>query len=257
MLTIAGLGYDSDAFHSISSLDNASQRFHESNGIDFVQIKLKSLILEHGVQDLFGVALVHRHFDLEEGTILVEKDMVTAPWRYNNSFAKFGGTIVPNSWFCSEGTVQPYEFCFVPSSKSRPAKLEEHSSFVKDFFETITSHRLGRFIGLRRLSGMESPEMLECTEGNVNIMFRSDEVSLLISPLVRHLADVPRLTPSTFKTDARQCGSSTVSHHTACIDACVRTRGVWRTQTIIISTRIKPSSYRYVIRYIFSPSETF
>lgn len=176
--------YDAIAFHSISSLHDADKHFRGKNGRSFVETKLKSLILQHGVANLFGVALVHRHFDLEEGTILVEKDMVTAPWKCDNSFAKHGGRIIPISWFCKDGRPCPYEFGFFPYSTADPPKLEEHASFVQAFFAAVNLHDLGNSIGLRCLSGHESTGMLECTEGKVNIMFPSNEVRSLTSSLV-------------------------------------------------------------------------
>ncbi|KAJ5117322.1 hypothetical protein N7448_010954 [Penicillium atrosanguineum] len=168
--------YDSTAFHGILSLHDADKQFRSKSGLSFVQTKLKSLILQHGVANLFGVALVHRHFDLEEGTILVEKDMVTAPWKCDNSFAKHGGKIIPISWLCKEGRPRPYEFGFFSYSKEDPSGLEGHASFVEAFFDTINLHGLADSVGLRRLTGHESGGMLECTEGKVNIMFPSNEV---------------------------------------------------------------------------------
>lgn len=173
--------YDPTAFHGISSLHDANKHFQSKNGLSLVETKLKSLILQHGVSNLFGVALVHRHFDLEDGTILVEKDMVTAPWKYDDSFTKHGGRIVPISWFLKEGRPYSYEFGFFPYSKTDPPKLEQHASFVEAFFDTVNLHGLDNFVGLRRLSGHESTGMLECTEGKVNIMFSSNEVRSFIS----------------------------------------------------------------------------
>ncbi|KAJ6021255.1 hypothetical protein N7540_006759 [Penicillium herquei] len=165
------------AFHSIFSLHDADKDFQERNGTSFVETKLKSLILQHGVQDIFGVSLVHRHFDLDQGTILVEKDMVTAPWRSDNSFTKHGGKIIPISWFFRDDNVLPYEFGFVPYSTAGPPRLEDYAPFVKEFFDTVKLHGLENSVGIRRLSGTESPGMLECTEGKVNIMFSGNEVS--------------------------------------------------------------------------------
>ncbi|KAJ5394561.1 uncharacterized protein N7487_012202 [Penicillium crustosum] len=168
--------YDSTAFHGISSLHDANKHFRAKNGLSLVETKLKSLILQHGVANLFGVALVHRHFDLEEGTLLVEKDMVTAPWKCDRSFTKHGGRIIPTSWFYQGDRLYPYEFAFFPCSKVTPPELEEHTCFVEAFFEAVKLYGLDDFVGLRRLSGQESTGMLECTEGKVNIMFASNEI---------------------------------------------------------------------------------
>lgn len=217
--------YDSTAFHSISSLHDANKHFRDNNGLSFVETKLKSLILQHGVANLFGVALVHRHFDLEEGTVLVEKDMVTAPWKCDSSFTKHGGRIIPTSWFWKGGRSYPYEFAFFPYSKVTPPKLEEHAPFVEAFFDAVKLHGLDNFIGLRRLSGHESTGILECTEGKVNIMFASNEVRSItyISALVYHKSHSNRSPLNFFKPELTQYGFSMVNHHTARIDVPVRT----------------------------------
>jgi hypothetical protein len=183
--------YELTSFHSILSLHDADKHFRSKDGLLFVETKLRSLILQHGVTNLFGVALVHCHFDLEEGIILVEKDMVTAPWTYDSSFMKYGGKIVPISWFCKEGIPRPYEFGFYPYSMTNPAKLKEYSSFVEAFFDAVNLHGLSNSVSLRRLSGHESTGMLECTEGKVNIIFLSNEVRPLISSwFIRSLIDI-------------------------------------------------------------------
>ncbi|KAM3428625.1 hypothetical protein MY4824_008720 [Beauveria thailandica] len=170
------VAYDPTVFHSISSLYDANENFQDNHGLSKVETTLKSIILEHGVANLFGVALVHRHFDLDEGTILVEKDLITAPWKCGSSFKKHGGQLIPTSWLTREGRTYPYEFGFFPYSKATPPGLEEHSDFVTTFFDAVKLHGLDKSVGLRRLSGQESAGMLECTEGNVNIMFSSKEI---------------------------------------------------------------------------------
>lgn len=178
--------HDPNSFNKILSLHDADKHFRGNDGLSFVQTKLKSLIVRHGVTLVFGVALVHRHFDLDEGTILVEKDNISAPWRYDGSFAKHGGRLIPSAWFYDEGIPRPYEYRFSPYSTADPPTLEEHARFVEEFFSIVNLHGMGSSVGLRLLSGHESTEMLECTEGKVNIMFSSKEVSSLIIFLVYH-----------------------------------------------------------------------
>jgi hypothetical protein len=175
------VAYDSAVFHGISSLHDANKRFRDLGGLSFVENALKSLLLQHDVANLFGVALVHRHCDLDEGTVLVERSMITAPWQCGDSFSKHGGEVVPTSWLCKEGKLFPYEFTFSPYSKATPPKLENYAPFVEPYFAMIKHHGLEEFIGLRRLLGYECTGMLECTEGNVNIMFPINEVRLPFS----------------------------------------------------------------------------
>ncbi|KAL2372002.1 hypothetical protein BDBG_03692 [Blastomyces gilchristii SLH14081] len=168
--------YDPTIFGNVSSLETAAENFRNLNGVSIVQTTLKSLILQHEVADSFGVALVHRHFDLDNGTVLVEKDMVLSPWACDSSWDKFGGKIAPISWLCKGDKTFPYEFGFFSYRQAMPMKLEEHSAFVQAYFDAVKQHGLEEYIGLRRLSGREPEEMLECTEGKVNINFPISEI---------------------------------------------------------------------------------
>ncbi|QSS57456.1 hypothetical protein I7I53_11639 [Histoplasma capsulatum var. duboisii H88] len=170
--------YDPTTFANVSSLENAAKGFSNLNGLSIVETTLKNLILQHEVADIFGVALVHRHFDLDDGTVLVEKDMVLSPWTCNGSWDKFGGKIALISWLCKEDKTVPYEFGFYSYRQASPTKLEKHSAFAQAYFDSVKEHGLEEYIGLRRLTGHEPKEMLECTEGKVYINFSISEVSL-------------------------------------------------------------------------------
>ena len=117
--------------------------------------------------------------------------MITAPWRYRSSFAEYSSDIIPISWFGKENKTYPYEFGFFPYSRTAPAELGTHASFVEVFFDAVKHHGLEGTIGLRRLSGHESIGTLECTEGNVNIIFPGTEVGSFPST-ARHQKSFPR-----------------------------------------------------------------
>jgi hypothetical protein len=97
-----------------------------------VETKLKSLFLRYGVENIFGVALVHRHFDPEEGTVLVEKDMVTAPWKCDGSFVKHSGRIIPISWFFKGGISRPKATPRDQRAKSFHSRTAPYATFGLD-----------------------------------------------------------------------------------------------------------------------------
>ncbi|EER36690.1 conserved hypothetical protein [Histoplasma capsulatum H143] len=140
--------YDPTTFANVSSLENAAKGFSNLNGLSIVETTLKNLILQHEVADIFGVALVHRHFDLDDGTVLVEKDMVRSPWTCNGSWDKFGGKIAPISWLCKEDKTVPYEFGFYSYRQASPTKLEKHSAFAQAYFDSVKEHGLEEYIEL-------------------------------------------------------------------------------------------------------------
>lgn len=72
----------------------------------------------------------------------------------------------------------PYEFGFYSYRQASLTKLEKHSAFAQAYFNSVKQHGLEEYISLRRLSGHEPKEILECTERKVNIQFSIGEVSL-------------------------------------------------------------------------------
>ena len=167
--------YSPVKFTEISSLHDANAFFQRKDGLNIVEKIFKPIVLKHGVAHLFGVGLVHRHFDLPEGAILVEKDNMASPWKCESD-SKYGGKIVPTSWLSSGGKIYPYEFSFIPHKNIIPPALTEHSNFAVEFFTKVQELGLEKSFGLRRLPSHDFKGVLECTEGNVNINFPFDQV---------------------------------------------------------------------------------
>lgn len=55
--------YSSDTFISLPSLRDARELFKDRHGEDAVQ-RLLDLVEQQGMEQKFGVILLHRHFDL-------------------------------------------------------------------------------------------------------------------------------------------------------------------------------------------------
>jgi hypothetical protein len=63
--------YSSEVFHKISSLAPIRTEFDGRGGLQFVQDTLQPIIERHGLEEVFGVCVVHRHFDIGSITKLV------------------------------------------------------------------------------------------------------------------------------------------------------------------------------------------
>lgn len=79
----------SNVFNNVPDLSCSVHNFKKYDIPNFIA-ELKEIFLEHKVYDQFGVAMVHRHFELEQDEILVEtyddelKRSVAMGWNVKN-----------------------------------------------------------------------------------------------------------------------------------------------------------------------------
>ena len=70
--------YDSDIFNTLPSLRDARELFKDRHGEYAVQ-QLLDLIEQQGMEQKFGVSLLHRHFDLQKNEALVDTNGTSSP----------------------------------------------------------------------------------------------------------------------------------------------------------------------------------
>lgn len=76
---------DSEFFFTIPDLHDAVHSFAD-NEVESKLALFGSIFVKHGVTSKFGLAMVHRHFDITENEVLVEtlndqkSVSVTSPW---------------------------------------------------------------------------------------------------------------------------------------------------------------------------------
>lgn len=71
--------YSSDTFNTLPSLWDARKLFKDGHGEDAVQ-RLLNLIEQQGMEQKFGVSLLHRHFDLQKNEALVDTNETSSSW---------------------------------------------------------------------------------------------------------------------------------------------------------------------------------
>ncbi|KAK3186860.1 hypothetical protein K4F52_004304 [Lecanicillium sp. MT-2017a] len=143
--------FNPSAFRTISSLHGAYESFKSRNGDEFVETKLKPLFLQHNVVNSFCVNLVHRHFELDDGTMIVEKNNISTPWLVPENMKKHGGTVHPTSWLLYDDKGCPYEFTFVPADGKSPPSIGDHKTFVEEYFVMVKEAGLGQVLGLHSI----------------------------------------------------------------------------------------------------------
>jgi hypothetical protein len=60
------------------------------------------------VTQVFGISLLHRHFDMSPNEILIEHGLVLTPWSMPPDPVNFmDGRIVPRSWYFLDTSDEP------------------------------------------------------------------------------------------------------------------------------------------------------
>jgi hypothetical protein len=127
----------------------------------------------------FGIAVLHRHFDLEANERLVEVNNVATPWDVADP-PRVGGTIVPTSWLFREDKLIPYEYSFVGADKD---KLDTHPqpsqfpAFLEELSAVLKKLRVQRYLALTVHPAPDFKGAIEFTVGRANVALQPERVS--------------------------------------------------------------------------------
>lgn len=167
--------YSLDGFNSLPTINEACESFRNSSAQLVVDSALKDLFIRYEVTDILGVALVHRHFALEENQLLVEANGTSVPWTLPDisKIEDKDGTINPHSWAVQRGRLMPFEFSFElhnigPEITPKNPFADINPAFFAEFTSTLMVHGLENVLGLRLINGQPGQRM-EISRGKANI----------------------------------------------------------------------------------------
>ena len=168
--------YDPAAFTHIPFIKDATIQFYE-NGLHKLVQSIGALIRDHQLENMFGVCLVHRHFELRDNEKLVEYKGTATPWE-NGTERTTGGTVTAQSWFYHGDKLVPFEFEYVPPDIEHAIHWELiPAGFLAGLRSLIDTHTSGHLLGLRRYPGDDYPGGVEVTQGRANITFHPEDVT--------------------------------------------------------------------------------
>jgi len=151
----------------------AFRRIKERQIPEDVYSEIRSVFLDHSVQNDLGLCIVHRHFSLQPSEQLVEYHHVTAPWRVRESPDYLQPRISPKNWAFIEGKLFPYEFRFTDSDDT-PEHYSIPSAFVSDLLDLFSRYDLRDVYGLVALKDEDRDiakgASLEFTAGRTNVV---------------------------------------------------------------------------------------
>jgi hypothetical protein len=145
--------FELDRYNSLSSVEDANAAVRNDNAIADFLAEAAELFVRNGVQEWFGVALLHRHHTLRNGERMIqyaqsfggEPALVTRPVVGEPDQE----SAVPWVWTLQDGRLHPMEFTTDPLARSLFAKGRQlPEAFVVDFAELIDRSPVGHLIGL-------------------------------------------------------------------------------------------------------------
>ncbi|KAJ5394741.1 hypothetical protein N7509_006528 [Penicillium cosmopolitanum] len=164
--------YSVDHFQTLPSLEVARTNFMELNGDDLVKDVFKKFFIEQSMDRTFGLAMLHRHFDLEPDEMLVDYEGTSVPWKSGH----VSGMKPPQSaiWaVSSDGEFRPTEFYF---SEGKDLNIgEDELGFMKRFQELLHEHNVTQSFGLCRYPGDDFNGLCEITHGRANINLKPND----------------------------------------------------------------------------------
>ena len=130
--------------------------------------------MRHGVEQQYGLSILHRHFDLDPEEQLVEYQNVSAPWKLPKQLPDIGGDLRPKAWTLSDEIVRPLEYGYYDSRSVDKPSAPPETVFLDDLRDALVTHGLESHYGLSLLPDdahdETKPVMLEFTAGRTNIM---------------------------------------------------------------------------------------
>ncbi|KAH8198649.1 hypothetical protein TruAng_007190 [Truncatella angustata] len=167
--------YSPATYNDLPYLPVAGESFDKKNGYELVAT-FRELFLDHKVDRVFGLSLLHRHFDLDERERLVEYNGTAVPW--NQDIKKF---VQPNNWVFEGHIFRPFEFYYngVEGATKDVVTPDttKYQAFVESFKGLLVQYNAADLFGLCSYPGDDYPGRVEVTQARANINLHPKDVS--------------------------------------------------------------------------------
>ncbi len=170
-MTIELLPYDVEQYNSLLPLWDASERLDALPDRAEAFGEIAKVFMEHRVQDLLGVILLHNHFTMEPDQKLVALGNVATPWDANTASEALV-EVNGSSFRFVNGAVTPYEFAH--GTEELSMKGEQMQAFLAELHPMLVKWDLNSLLGVCVLPDISGPVGTEFTSGNANITLPLD-----------------------------------------------------------------------------------
>lgn len=153
-------------FQSLPSLNTAKDNFAGADGDKLVKEVFTDFFINNGMDQIFGLAMLHRHFDLAPGEIMVNYNSTSTAWSATPGPGM--DEPQPTMWdFTSSGKLIPTEFRYAKGHRLEMG--EKELAFAAKFKNLLEQLKLTVKLGLVEYPGDDYEGSCEITMGQSNI----------------------------------------------------------------------------------------
>lgn len=144
--------FDRHIFNALDPVEDAENAVGQGNFFnDYIDVA-RNLFHAHGVQDTFGICLLHNHFPCGEGEKAIEREelidgeraLVTRP----SAEPGDEDQAAPVSWALRDGMLFPLEYSADPTAIEHFQGAQLTADFLRDFSVLSQSSPIGQWLGL-------------------------------------------------------------------------------------------------------------
>ncbi|KAI0202876.1 hypothetical protein F4808DRAFT_458583 [Astrocystis sublimbata] len=130
--------------------------------------ELRDIFERYDIASVVGLSLLHKHFTIQKGEMVVEFGHVSTPWPVPPNGRVAGGHVVPRSWRFIDRQLVPYEFGFNHPAQSEYQECVLPPSFVQEVAAFLSDTDLEDVLGLCVIGTAELEGRIEMNRGRVN-----------------------------------------------------------------------------------------
>ena len=145
---------DAASYAQLPIFEDATEAFAASTSREALLGGCEDLVRSHGLCDVVGVDIKHKHFDLPAGTLLLERQNVADASAVMKPEASSDtvGTLTPCAFFFSEGRWQPHEYVLdSPEAEAALATVLAAPNFLDALADLLRGHAAVGYLGFHLL----------------------------------------------------------------------------------------------------------
>ncbi|KAF5671193.1 hypothetical protein FHETE_4162 [Fusarium heterosporum] len=142
--------YQQELYDALPQVGQAFQKLAIRGALPLIDTTVRQIFMAHGVENVFGVRLLHRHFDLDRKERMVQFGSVASPWTESViARAAKTGIVQPSNWLFQNGVAYPYEYRYLDTNPQDllPDELD-YTEFLVDYARFLSENDLMDTLGL-------------------------------------------------------------------------------------------------------------
>ncbi|KAI8266280.1 hypothetical protein K4K56_004830 [Colletotrichum sp. SAR 10_98] len=172
------LPYSPKYYDTLPGVVEAGRNAEPSGAIEALTSDIGQVFIKYGMENTFGIILLHNHFEISASEMLVQFGNAAVPWDTKLTSADVKN-IVPTAWRFVEAGLAPWEFTYSsPHGHEDVPELTNsiHGPFLLELKSTLSRLGLEDVLGLVVLGddNVNGPPRIEIESGRSTITLDVD-----------------------------------------------------------------------------------